>query len=299
MLGIISEDGGIIREMGKRIREGRRIKTLTPYNMIIPYIMSVRSDSQNNIATYVDVSAADNLIRRLRSEGYVSIGILHVLLAAYVRALSQRPGVNRFIRGQKIYARNGIIINIIVKRKMSIDSADTSVKLHLEPTDTLIDIYNKWTELYNRIIETDDNGMDKTARIICYIPGLVKKFVIGTMRFLDYFGLLPRAIVNVSPFHGSMFITNMASLNIPPIVHHLYNFGNVPVFIAFGAKRYQIVANDDGTVTKHRVIDIIANMDERICDGFYYASTLKLFKKYFQNPEELLKAPETVVEDIP
>ncbi len=261
--------------------------------------MSVRSDSQNNIATYVDVSAADNLIRRLRSEGYVSIGILHVLLAAYVRALSQRPGVNRFIRGQKIYARNGIIINIIVKRKMSIDSADTSVKLHLEPTDTLIDIYNKWTELYNRIIETDDNGMDKTARIICYIPGLVKKFVIGTMRFLDYFGLLPRAIVNVSPFHGSMFITNMASLNIPPIVHHLYNFGNVPVFIAFGAKRYQIVANDDGTVTKNRVIDIIANMDERICDGFYYASTLKLFKKYFQNPEELLKAPETVVEDIP
>ncbi len=285
--------------MGKREKEGRRIKTLTPYNMIIPYIMVERNDSQNSIATYVDVSGAETLIRKLRSEGYVSIGILHVLLAAYVRAISQRPGVNRFIRGQKIYARNGIVINIIVKRKMSIDAADTSVKLRLKPTDTLIDIYNKWMELYTKVMEEDENGMDKTARIICYIPGLIKKFTIALLKFLDYFGLLPGAIVDVSPFHGSMFITNMASLNIPPIVHHLYNFGNVPVFIAFGAKRYQIVANDDGTVTKNRVIDIIANLDERICDGFYYASAMKLLKKYFQNPEELLTPPETVVEDIP
>ena len=285
--------------MGKREKEGRRIKTLTPYNMIIPYIMVERNDSQNSIATYVDVSGAEKLIRKLRSEGYVSIGILHVLLAAYVRAISQRPGVNRFIRGQKIYARNGIVINIIVKRKMSIDAADTSVKLRLKPTDTLIDIYNKWMELYTKVMEEDENGMDKTARIICYIPGLIKKFTIALLKFLDYFGLLPGAIVDVSPFHGSMFITNMASLNIPPIVHHLYNFGNVPVFIAFGAKRYQIVANDDGTVTKNRVIDIIANLDERICDGFYYASAMKLLKKYFQNPEELLTPPETVVEDIP
>ena len=285
--------------MGKREKEGRRIKTLTPYNMIIPYIMVERNDSQNSIATYVDVSGAETLIRKLRSEGYVSIGILHVLLAAYVRAISQRPGVNRFIRGQKIYARNGIVINIIVKRKMSIDAADTSVKLRLKPTDTLIDIYNKWMERYTKVMEEDENGMDKTARIICYIPGLIKKFTIALLKFLDYFGLLPGAIVDVSPFHGSMFITNMASLNIPPIVHHLYNFGNVPVFIAFGAKRYQIVANDDGTVTKNRVIDIIANLDERICDGFYYASAMKLLKKYFQNPEELLTPPETVVEDIP
>ena len=285
--------------MGKREKEGRRIKTLTPYNMIIPYIMVERNDSQNSIATYVDVSGAETLIRKLRSEGYVSIGILHVLLAAYVRAISQRPGVNRFIRGQKIYARNGIVINIIVKRKMSIDAADTSVKLRLKPTDTLIDIYNKWMELYTKVMEEDENGMDKTARIICYIPGLIKKFTIALLKFLDYFGLLPGTIVDVSPFHGSMFITNMASLNIPPIVHHLYNFGNVPVFIAFGAKRYQIVANDDGTVTKNRVIDIIANLDERICDGFYYASAMKLLKKYFQNPEELLTPPETVVEDIP
>ena len=267
--------------------------------MIIPYIMVHRHDSQNSIKTFAEVAGAENLVRRLRSEGYDSIGILHVVIAAYIRAISQRPGVNRFIRGQKIWARNGIVVNLVAKTRMKLDAADTTLKMEFSPRDTIIDVYNKFNEAYGRVTEGGEGGGDKAARIICYIPGLIKKFTIAFLKFLDYFGLLPRAIVDVSPFHGSMFITNMASLNIPPIVHHLYNFGNVPVFIAFGAKRYQIVANDDGTVTKHRVIDIIANLDERICDGFYYASAMKLLKKYFQNPEELLKAPETVVEDIP
>ena len=144
-----------------------------------------------------------------------------------------------------------------------------------------------------------EGGGDKAARIVCYIPGIFKKLAIGTLRFLDYFGLLPRAVVNASPFHGSLFITNMASLNIPPIVHHLYNFGNVPVFIAFGAKRYEIVLDDEGNASKKRVIDFVANLDERICDGFYYASAMKLFIKYFKDPEELLYPPESVVDDIP
>lgn len=283
----------------KRVKEGRRIRTLTPYNMIIPYIMVHRHDSQNSIKTFAEVAGAENLVRRLRSEGYDSIGILHVVIAAYIRAISQRPGVNRFIRGQKIWARNGIVVNLVAKTKMKLDAADTTLKMEFSPRDTIIDVYNKFNEAYGRVTEGGEGGGDKVARIICYIPGIIKKLAIGALRFLDYFGVMPRSVVNASPFHGSLFITNMASLNIPPIVHHLYNFGNVPVFIAFGAKRYEIVLDDEGNASKKRVIDFVANLDERICDGYYYASTLKLFMKYFKEPEELLNPPETVVEDIP
>ncbi len=283
------------------MKEGRRIRTLNPFNTIIPYIMVERSDSQNTINDSFDVSGAEQLVRRLRSEGYDSIGILHIVIAAYVRALSQRPGVNRFIRGQKIYARNGIVINMAVKRKMSLDGQETTVKLHLSPSDTLLDVYRKFNDLLLSTIgeETSENNTDSTARIIGYIPGLVKKWVIWLLKLLDYFGLLPSAIINASPFHGSMFITSMASLNIPPIRHHLYNFGNVPVFIAFGAKRPELVLNEDGSVSRRRVVDFVANLDERICDGYYYASALKMFKKYLTSPEGLLDPPEQVVEDIP
>ena len=283
------------------MKEGRRIKTLNPFSTIIPYIMVERSDSQNTINDCFDVSGAEQLVRRLRTEGYDSIGILHIVIAAYVRAISQRPAVNRFIRGQKIYARNGIVINMAVKRKMSLDGDETTVKLKCNPSDTLIDIYHKFNELLLDTVsseESEANSTDTAARIIGYIPGLIKKWVIWFLKTLDYFGLLPSALINASPFHGSMFITSMASLNIPPIRHHLYNFGNVPVFIAFGAKRAELVVNEDGSVTKRRVVDFVANLDERICDGYYYASALKMFKKYLVSPEALLNPPEEVVEDI-
>ena len=258
-----------------------------------------RHDSQNSIKTFVEVAGAESLVRKLRADGYDSIGILHVMIAAYIRALSQRPGVNRFIRGQRIWARNGIVVNLVAKTRMRLDAEDTTIKMVFTPRDTIIDVYNKFNEAYGRVAEGSEGSGDKAARIVCYIPGLLKKMAIGTLRFLDYFGMLPRAVVDSSPFHGSLFITNMASLNIPPIVHHLYNFGNVPVFIAFGAKRYEIVLDDEGNASKKRVIDFVANLDERICDGYYYASAMKLFMKYFRDPEELLSPPAAVVEDIP
>ena len=267
--------------------------------MIIPYIMVHRHDSQNSIKTFVEVAGAESLVRKLRADGYDSIGILHVMIAAYIRALSQRPGVNRFIRGQRIWARNGIVVNLVAKTRMRLDAEDTTIKMVFTPRDTIIDVYNKFNEAYGRVAEGSEGSGDKASRIVCYIPGLLKKMAIGTLRFLDYFGMLPRAVVDASPFHGSLFITNMASLNIPPIVHHLYNFGNVPVFIAFGAKRYEIVLDDEGNASKKRVIDFVANLDERICDGYYYASAMKLFMKYFRDPEELLSPPAAVVEDIP
>ena len=187
------------------------------------------------------------------------------------------------------------------KRKMSLEGDETTVKLKCNPSDTLIDIYHKFNELLLDTVsseESEANSTDTAARIIGYIPGLIKKWVIWFLKTLDYFGLLPSALINASPFHGSMFITSMASLNIPPIRHHLYNFGNVPVFIAFGAKRAELVLNEDGSVTKRRVVDFVANLDERICDGYYYASALKMFKKYLVSPEALLNPPEEVVEDI-
>ena len=125
------------------MKEGRRLKSLDPFTTIVPYIMVERSDSQNTINESFDVSGAEALIRRLRQDGYDSIGILHIIIAAYVRTISQRPAVNRFIRGQKIYARNNIVINMAVKKKMSLEGQETTIKLVFEPSDTLYDVYDK------------------------------------------------------------------------------------------------------------------------------------------------------------
>ena len=67
----------------------------------------------------------------------------------------------------------------------------------------------------------------------------------------------------------------MASLGIPPIVHHLYNFGNLPVFVAFGRKYRKVELDLQGKPVTRRYVDFVMNTDERIVDGFYYATVMK------------------------
>ena len=84
----------------------------------------------------------------------------------------------------------------------------------------------------------------------------------------------------------------MGSLGIPAIVHHLYDFGNLPVFIAFGCKYRRNEIASDGTVLKRKYVDMSFNLDERICDGFYYASALKYLRRVLADPHRLDTPPE-------
>ena len=221
--------------MAKRQKEGFRVKDVTPFGTFIPYIMVERSDSQNTITDFFEIAPAEKLIKEMRAEGLDSFGVMHVILAAYVRMVSQRPRTNRYIRGQKIWARNDIAVSLTIKRKMALDGEDTTVKMHFQPDYDIYDVYKEVNTSIEKAMQPNDT--DKTAKVLCYIPGLVRKGVIKLLKTLDYFGLLPKFLIEASPFHCSMFITSMASLNIPPIRHHLYNFGNCPLFISFGAKR--------------------------------------------------------------
>ncbi len=285
------------RRFGDR-KDGRKIRSLNPYSTVSPYIMVERGDAQNYFADHFDTAEADRYVREKRNGGLGGFGILHVLLAAYVRMLSQKPGINRFVAGQKIYARWKIVVNMVVKRQLRIDGVDTVIKVEFQPSDTAEDVYRRFRSAVAKAQGEAESSFDGTAKILNYIPGLLKKFAVWVLKLLDYFGLLPGALLNVSPFHGSLFITSMGSLGIPPIFHHLYNFGNVPVFLAFGAKKTEKQEDDLGNVVRKSSIDYTFVTDERICDGYYYASGLKLFRSYLSNPFALDVPPQKIVDDI-
>ena len=232
-------------------------------------------------------------------EGYKNLGLLHIIIAAYVRAVSQRPGVNRFIAGNKVYARNNIEVVMTIKKKLSTSAPDTTMKCIFEPTDTLFDVYEKWNAIAQQILNSgDDSEYDNTAKLINLIPGFLMKFAIKFLRFLDYCGMLPKALLRVSPFHGSMVITSMGSLGIGPIYHHLYDFGNLPIFLCYGKKYSKIVLNEAGLPRKRSFVGFRAVTDERICDGYYYAAAFKAVMHSIRNPQSLETPPERVVEDI-
>lgn len=286
------------RRFGDR-KDGYRIRSVQPLTMMTPYFMKNRSDACNTFSDSISCTNLEKYCREKVKGGNPNFGVLHVLIAAYIRMLAEYPGANRFISGQRIFHRHKIEIAMIVKRSLTVDSPDTLVKIKFDTTDSVMDVYNKFNAEVQKNSDKDaDTSFDKTARFLTYIPGLLLRWTIGFLKSLDYFGLLPMKLLDVSPFHGSMIITSMGSLGIKPIYHHLYDFGNLPVFIAYGAKRDELYMNREGLVKKKKVIDIKAVTDERICDGFYYASAFKYWKKILENPEILDNPPERILEDI-
>lgn len=279
-------------------KEFRRVKTISPMSAVIPFIMVNRTGSQNFISDSVDIEKVEKYIKEKQTQGMQNISMMHVMIAAYIRLVSQRPALNRFIRGQRVWTRKNVEVSLTIKKEMSLDSPDTVVKITLPPSATLEDVY---TALNNEIVSYRANpggDFDDTARSFTRLPGLIFKFAVASLRFLDYFGLMPKAIAKVSPFHCSYFITSMGSLGIPPIYHHLYDFGSCPVFFSFGAKRRAYEIDNTGLVRRRQYMDFTFVLDERICDGYYYASALKLLKNILKNPWQLDEVP-TVIPDIP
>lgn len=280
--------------------DGRRVRSLPPMAQVSPYIMVTRNTSTNYFTDSFELSHIERYVRQKRREGYTNFGVMHVLLAAYVRALARYPGLNRFLAGQKVYTHgDDVQFCMTIKKEMSSDSPDTVIKVHLSPKDTAMDVYNKVNAKIEEVKNTPlDSNFDNTAHVLTLIPGVFLKFTVWLLRTLDYFGMLPQFLLEVSPFHGSVFFTSMGSLGIPPIYHHLYDFGNLPVFGSFGCKRRSLEVQEDGTVVQKKYIDFKFCMDERIVDGFYYAAFFKHYKRIILHPEVLDNPPEEVIRDI-
>ncbi|MBR5743407.1 MAG: hypothetical protein IKX85_06340 [Clostridia bacterium] len=281
------------RRRGDRA-DGRRIRSKPPMDNIAPYIMVSKLGAANQFRDEFEIAKAEKYILQKRKEGLKSFGLMHVLIAAYVRMLSEKPAVNRFVAGQRLYARDDEIeINLTIKKDMTEAAPETVVKFFFNPRMTAEEVYHViQDEVEKNKTDVLDSGMDNAAAILNYIPGLFLKFTVWFLKLLDYFGLLPRALTKVSPFHGTMFITSMGSLGVPPVQHHLYDFGNLPVFLAFGPKKKRLIPNGDGTFKEKRYCEFAVTMDDRICDGFTYAQAFKVMKKYVSDPYLLDAPPE-------
>ena len=286
------------RRFGDR-KDGRLVRSLPAFNKFMPYIMPTRNDGCNQYEESFEVSAVDRSLRRLRVDGYKGIGILHFLIAAYVRCVSMLPGVNRLVAGRRVYAADRIAVVMTVKRSLTLDASETTIKVYFEPTDTIFDVYRKMNEKIEEIKASDgNNNTEEVAEALCRLPRFLLRFAIAVLRMLDYFGWLPEALTDASPFHGSMIITDLGSLRIGPIYHHIYNFGTLPVFIAFGAKRHAYELDRHGNMVDRKYVDCKMVMDERTVDGHYYAQFLQAYRYLFQHPEILETPPTRVVDDI-
>lgn len=281
-----------------RRADGRRLDNIDPIIRFMPYIMPERSDAMNMLTLYLDYDPMVEYIKKKSFEGK-KVSFMSLIVTAYVRAVAEYPELNRFVMNRQIFARNVINVSLAVLRnqgdKNNMDEA--TVKMEFEPDATLDEVAGQLDMLVKEASNPEaDNATVNFASKLLKMRLLVKT-IVAFARLCDRYGILPKAIYDVSPFHCSMFITNMSSIGLPALYHHLYNFGNTTVFIALGKFERQPIFGKDG-VTYKNVIPLGIVTDERICGGASYAQGFNYFKKLLQHPETLEKRPEHINDDF-
>lgn len=278
--------------------DGRVIKHLEPMQKIMPYVMKTRSDSMNMYEDTFECGAMDAYIRAKAEEG-IKMSYMHVLIAAVVRLLALRPQLNRFVMNGRIYARPKIWVSFVVHPTLHDGSVGTTIKLEFEGTETILEIAEK----VNRAIEKEttkrvgENGTDKLIRVLMHIPGPLIAFAVNTLMWMDKHCIMPKFIVDLSPFHTSFFLTNLKSLGISHIFHHCYNFGTTGLFFAMGKEKViPVIKGKEVVREKHMGFGMVS--DERFCDGLYFALSLRLLRKFMRDPSLLETPLEKKVEDV-
>ena len=277
--------------------DGKKVKNLDPIQRLMPHIMPTRADAQN--ATHYDVPCEpiDEFIKREYEKGE-KYNYMHILIAAIVRGTALYPRINRFICNGRIYARNCIQISFLVKKALSQDAADATIKLDFTGHESLPEIRDRINEVIAKNVVSADtkNDTDTMARIFSIVPNFLIGTMIGMLKFADMHGLLPKAVLDLLPFHCTAFVTNLKSIKGPSIFHHVYNFGNTGMFFAMGKEsKKPVVRHGEIVVGKLMPLDIV--MDERFCDGFYFVNAFKQLTALLANPDSMMERLEELPQD--
>lgn len=280
---------------GKR-SDGWLVKHDDPIVGLTPYLMHMRCDAQVMLKLEVDYEKLARYIVKKGSEGY-KISFMELFIAAYVRTIAELPEVNRFIANKRMYARKSISVSFAVLQNTSDGSIkENTVKTKFDPTDTIYDVAARVEKeiAYSRQEEAENKTM-KVAKLLT--KPVLANLVVGLARVLDRYGLLPKYIIEASPFHTGLFITNMASIGMPAVYHHIYNFGTTSTFVSIGKNERKIELDKENNPVRKRVMPIGIVADERVCAGMVYGQMIAKTTRYLNNPELLELPPESVVYD--
>lgn len=282
------------RTMGRP--DGKKLKNLGVEYLVGAHVMAERSDAMNMITIDLPEAPMKEYLNRKRKEGK-RYSHLSLILAAMVRAFAEYPQLNRFVVNKRIYARNEIAVGMVVLKGGKIDGVGTTSKMKFPPDatiDTINDIITEYIEKNRQ--EDDTNATDKLADFLCSVPGLLR-VAANFIKWLDKHNWCPKAIIEASPFHCSIILTDLASIKTNSIHHHIYNFGTTSISLAMGNLR-EVPVRRKGEVTFERCLPLGIVTDDRIASGNILGLAFRKFQKYLLHPEVLENPPETINSEI-
>jgi len=275
--------------------EGRRVRHMDPIVQATPYLMPMRCDAMVFLQHDIEYETLTRYITDKRRNEGVKITFLEVIIASFIRAISQVPEVNRFIVNKQYYNRTELTCSMTILMNTKDGSLQENViKVFFDPSDTIYDVQARLTAKIDANREPEKPSFAiKLASVALAIPGLTS-LIAWLIRGLDRYGLLPGAVIDELPFHTSMFITNNASIGLHSVYHHIYNFGNTTMFLGLGTPERGYTVDAKGNPKRWCTLPVGITVDERVCGGSTFAKLFLWMKRCLKNPEMLDIPPEKV-----
>jgi hypothetical protein len=275
-------------------RDGVKVRNLPGFRRIFPFLMRTRTESAAYHVKRLDIGRALAWLQQANAGREKRISFFHIVLAAGVRTLALRPEANRFVVGYRLYQRRAIELSFVVKRELTEEASETTIKLAFDPRSTVADVSERVLAAVQSTKKSRTSADEKLASVVSGGPRFLTRFIVWAARTLDYFGLLPTALIKEDPMYASAFLANLGSIGIDAIYHHLYEWGNAPFFLVIGRRKKEPVVNERGEVEAREVVDLKISLDERISDGVYFGRTIDLLADLIEHPEKLAAPPENL-----
>ncbi|MBQ2061474.1 MAG: 2-oxo acid dehydrogenase subunit E2 [Oscillospiraceae bacterium] len=276
------------RRWGDR-RDARLVKA-PGLQTIMGYLWPKRTDCEVYISDKIDATELLKYLARKNAEhpDYKTT-IFHAAITAMARMVKERPLMNRFIQGYRIYERDEITISFVMKRRFADGSDEALMVLAPKDEDNLDTVSRRIVGdvRETRKSETSTDGVDKLLDNLAKLPRLLLMLIVRVVRWLDFWGINPKALTEGDPNYTTILTSNLGSIQTPSVYHHLNNYGTNSIMITIGTLHKEELLMPDGTKEIRDVVDYGATLDERIADGFYFARSLKLIKHVFAHPEML------------
>lgn len=271
-------------------RDKRRVKA-PGLQTVMGYLLPKRTDCEVYLNDKIDATELVKFLEQKNSNQDYKTTVFHCLITGLARMVKERPLMNRFIQGYRMYERKEISLSFVAKRRFA-DGAEESLMVIVPKDDDNLDtisrkIVGDVKEI--RKSEHSTGGIDELLDKFAALPRLVLIIAIRIIRWLDFWGINPKVLTDGDPNYTTILASNLGSIQCPSVYHHLNNYGTNSIMVTVGTLHKEEMLMPDGSKEIRYVIDIGATLDERIADGFYFARSLKLIKHICSNPELLEK----------
>ena len=277
------------RRRGDR-RDGRWVRDVPGLQTIMAHVLPNRTDCEVFMKDSFDVTELlPYLAAKNAGHPEYKTTVFHALIMAVARMVYERPKMNRFIQGRRMYERYEISLGFVCKRRFREDAEEALMFFIPEENETLDSMsYKIAGEVQEtRKSESSTGGIDAVIDGFAKIPRVLLMGAIRVIRWMDFWGVNPKVLTDGDPNYSSVLLSNLGSIQAPAVYHHLNNYGTNSIMVTVGTIHKEERIMPDGSKQIRDVVDIGATLDERIADGFYFARSLKLVKHMFAHPELL------------